>query len=564
MKNLITRFSAALLFALSLFIALPARAQDAQQALRLSVGFRTAKNSVPMSEEKRKQVEDLEAKARAASGAQKYGEAIKHYSHGMALMRDQPWTPSRAMTTALQMKLERVVFDPGDTARIALSQIFTLDEPITGKLTGSIALKDAKQEVAKELKTLSDVEPDFTKPFAIEAAIPDLADGDYQLVLMLKLKEGEPVVKPAAVRIARGLTAQANTLKTRVASVKADLRKRNQESMLSAMPAVEHAAAMLDQVNTRQLAVENADLRMAMNNAFSALDRITRQETLLLAMPAVEYAASMIDLVNAGQLPVERTDLKTAMTSAPTLLDQIEKGAHPLRLTRGDVNWAYRSVVDDTLQPYRFYVPTNYDAKKKWPLVVALHGMGGDENSFFAGYDNGVIRTIAEARGYIVACPKGRQPASMYVGAAERDVIDVIKEMKREFSIDDNRVYLMGHSMGGYGSWSVAVNNPDLFAAIGPIAGGGAPVTVAKLKAISNIPWIVVHGDKDPTVPVDESRKMVKAGQALGIKIKYIEVPGGNHGNIVVPAFTDIFDWFDAHKRQPKGATKAAATTGNQ
>jgi predicted peptidase len=119
----------------------------------------------------------------------------------------------------------------------------------------------------------------------------------------------------------------------------------------------------------------------------------------------------------------------------------------------------------------------------------------------------------------------------------------------------------MGHSMGGYGSWSVAVNNPDLFAAIGPIAGGGSPATVAKLKAISNIPWIVVHGDKDPTVPVDESRKMVKAGQALGIKIKYIEVPGGNHGNIVVPAFKDIFDWFDAHRRQPKGAAKAAATS---
>ena len=100
MKNLTTRFSAALLFALSLFIAGAVHAQDASQALRLSVGFRTAKNSVPMSEEKRKQVEDLEAKARAAAGAQKFGEAIKHYSHGMALMRDQPWTPARAMTTA--------------------------------------------------------------------------------------------------------------------------------------------------------------------------------------------------------------------------------------------------------------------------------------------------------------------------------------------------------------------------------------------------------------------------------------------------------------------------------
>jgi predicted peptidase len=88
----------------------------------------------------------------------------------------------------------------------------------------------------------------------------------------------------------------------------------------------------------------------------------------------------------------------------------------------------------------------------------------------------------------------------------------------------------MGHSMGGYGSWSIAVNNPDVFAAIGPIAGGGTPFSRPKLKAITHIPWVVVHGDNDPTVPVEESRKMVKAGKELGVEIKYIEVPGGNPG----------------------------------
>jgi dipeptidyl aminopeptidase/acylaminoacyl peptidase len=84
------------------------------------------------------------------------------------------------------------------------------------------------------------------------------------------------------------------------------------------------------------------------------------------------------------------------------------------------------------------------------------------------------------------------------------------------------------------------------------------PQTYLKLKAIMRVPWIVVHGDKDPTVPVNESRRMVKAGEALGVKIKYIEIPGGNHSNIVVPAFKDIFDWFDAHKRQPKAAATSS------
>jgi hypothetical protein len=82
--------------------------------------------------------------------------------------------------------------------------------------------------------------------------------------------------------------------------------------------------------------------------------------------------------------------------------------------------------------------------------------------------------------------------------------------------------------------------------------------TIGKGLYIGHSGGIVIHGDKDPTVPVSESRKMVKAGEALGIKIKYIEVPGGDHSNIAVPNFNNIFDWFDAHKRQPKNAAKAA------
>ncbi|HKQ80221.1 MAG TPA: prolyl oligopeptidase family serine peptidase [Blastocatellia bacterium] len=512
MKFFAVRSLAALTLALS-FAVIPTMAQDAATTLRLSIGFRTLMNSERMSDEIRKLVEELEEKARKATTGQKYGEAIKYYMRAMALIRNQPWTPSRALGAAMQVKIERAVFDPGDKARITISQLFALDEPIADKLSGSISLKDSKQE--HELKKLSDLEPDFTKPFSIEAAIPNLADGNYQLTLTLKSKEGDPIIKPAPILIARGLSIQADALKTRAASVAAKLKADNKPD-------------------------------------------------LLLAIPSVEFAASMIEMVNSGQLSLERADIKSVIVKAAATLDQINRGEHPLRAIRGDVYWAYRSAVDETVQPYRFYIPKSYDAKQKWPMVVALHGMGGDENSFFTGYDNGAIRRIADERGYIVVCPKGRGPVSMYLGSAERDVIDVIKEMKRDFSIDDDRVYLMGHSMGGYGTWSVAVNNPDLFAAIGPISGGGTPLSRPRLKAISRVPWIVVHGDNDPTVPVDESRKMVKAGKELGIEIKYIEVSGGNHSNVVASSFKDIFDWFDAHKRQPTGAAKAATATSNQ
>ena len=99
MKHLVVRFFAALLFTLS-FAVLPLRAQDAATTLGLSVRFRTLKNTERMSDETRKLVEELEAKARAATGGQKYGDALKYYSRAMALNRNQPWTPAREMSVA--------------------------------------------------------------------------------------------------------------------------------------------------------------------------------------------------------------------------------------------------------------------------------------------------------------------------------------------------------------------------------------------------------------------------------------------------------------------------------
>ena len=79
---------------------------------------------------------------------------------------------------------------------------------------------------------------------------------------------------------------------------------------------------------------------------------------------------------------------------------------------------------------------------KPAPLLVALHGMGGDENSMFDSYSNGLLKREAERVGFIVACPKGRDPASMYRGTAEKDVLDVMAEVRaltgstpREFTL---------------------------------------------------------------------------------------------------------------------------------
>src|SRR5438477_431056 len=134
---------------------------------------------------------------------------------------------------------------------------------------------------------------------ALEVKIPDLPDGNYQIVVKLSPKNEELLYKSNPIRIARDVNAQAGLLKMRAVMFRTDLEKRIQIELLA-------------------------------------------------ALPAAEYAASMIDLINAGQLSVERTDLKAEIANANSLLDQIAKGENPLQAKRGDIHWAYRSAVDQT------------------------------------------------------------------------------------------------------------------------------------------------------------------------------------------------------------------------
>ncbi|MFN9460028.1 MAG: prolyl oligopeptidase family serine peptidase [Acidobacteriota bacterium] len=253
--------------------------------------------------------------------------------------------------------------------------------------------------------------------------------------------------------------------------------------------------------------------------------------------PTPAYALELFDRADRGEISPFRIDFKKEFARAHTLLDT----PHPFAGVKGDMRRAYRSPVDQTLQPYRLFVPASYDGEKPAGLGVALHGMGGDENSIFDQYAAGRMKAEADKRGLFVVCPKGRGPASMYRGAAEQDVLDVLAEVQREYKIDPQRVYLMGHSMGAYGAWSIAMNHPERFAALGPIAGGGNPAGLEKIKAI---PHYLVHGDNDKTVPVAQSRMMVEAAKKLGTPHVYVEVPNGSHTDIAVPHFAPMLDYF--------------------
>jgi predicted esterase len=489
-------------------------AQDAGQVLRLSVQYNTLKNSTKMSDEMRTEVAQLEKMAQEANTARRYGDAIKHLSHASAVLRGQQWTPVRALTTALTMKPNRAVVEPAENVQLQLGQIFSMDEESDAKLNGTVELLPAQgTDALKTLKTVEGIAADFTAhPASIEISIPDVPPGNYRLSLTLKFTDtAELVNKTALIHIERGLPVKFKAAKEEALKIEAKLRTE-------------------------------------------------KKDTLLAALPTARYRIRLFEMASASEMNFTRIDFNEELKEAVALLNQLKSGTDPFRLQRGDFRKAYLSKVDDSLQPYRIFVPSNYDGSKAYPLIIALHGMGGDENSYFDQYLQGGFKVDAEKRGYLVACPKGREPASMYTGSAERDVMDVLDEVRRAYRIDADRIYLTGHSMGGYGTWSVAINHPEIFAALAPVAGGGNPAAMSK---IAHIPQLVVHGDNDKTVPVERSRAMVEAAKKLGVEIKYIEIPGGDHITVAARTFKDVYDFFDTHQRKSADAKAAGATKGN-
>ena len=478
---------------LSLLLAFAAvlSAQDAGMVLLQSVIYGTQKSTLPLNEEQRKEADRLLGEARRIAAQGDFANALRSLHQGMAVMRGAPWSPLVEAASAIEVKPDHAIGSPAGLIRVHLKPLYSKDRLNGQKLLATVVLTPAANGSSGEI-TLAEKHPVAASGATIEAKLPD-QPGNYFLETRLSGPEGETEPKAAQVF-------------------------RKQAPLLLAALAAER-----DRLQARLAKVQSKSPSLA----------------------TVEYALELYALADRGETNPHRYKFPEQFKAAHEMLDAIEGGKDPFAQKRGDISKAYRSDVDQTLQPYRVFVPTAYDGKKPTPLVIALHGMGGNESSFFIGYD-GTLLKEAERKGFLVAAPKGRATTSMYRGAAEKDVLDVLAEVRRDYNIDARRIYLMGHSMGGYGTWSVAMNHPEIFAALGPIAGGGNPTGMDKIK---HIPQFIVHGDNDPTVNVSQSRMMVEAGRKAGATMEYIEVKGGGHGNIVVPNLGPMLDFFSKQSK---------------
>lgn len=240
--------------------------------------------------------------------------------------------------------------------------------------------------------------------------------------------------------------------------------------------------------------------------------------------------------------------------------------------------------------PYALFVSSKVTRERKNPLIVSLHGLGGDQNTMVRESLRSV--ELAEQGGYILVAPMGYNSGGWYgippgpprgganaaargrgpgaprpvIGgtaitdaakvreASEKDVMTVLAMVRKEFNVDERRIYLMGHSMGGAGTYYLASKHGKEFAALAPIAPAAMGMTNDRanvLQAIKDagVPMLVSMGDADEAVPVANVRMWVDTMKELQMNYEYKEYPGVTHGPIMAASMADVYAFFARHSR---------------
>lgn len=211
-----------------------------------------------------------------------------------------------------------------------------------------------------------------------------------------------------------------------------------------------------------------------------------------------------------------------------------------------DLALDFVSPVDGSRQPYRLFLPSAHDGQRELPLLVALHGTGGDQNKYFdhPAYHDGIYKAEAERRGVAVLCPLGTDADGLpteWRGTAEIYVLAAIEDVRRRFRIDAERIVCTGQSMGGTGTTYLCSRYPDLFAAGIPLAS-----TYGHLSLIANlrdVPMLFIQGGQDwpvyaATGPVPITAEM----RRLGYHGELWTLPEAGHNTFGVST-PRVFDW---------------------
>lgn len=222
-----------------------------------------------------------------------------------------------------------------------------------------------------------------------------------------------------------------------------------------------------------------------------------------------------------------------------------------LLLSQSQVEHQFRgtkTIVVDVDYQYLLFTPTNQELVEngKLPLIIFLHGAGerGADLNLVKVHGPPKIAETNDEFPFMVLSPQCSLGEWWNAGALDLLIDDVVKNNP----VDLNRIYLTGLSMGGFGTWDLAILRPDRFAAIAPICGGSLMNSFAAPQAIKDVPTWVFHGAMDQVVPLEASSRIVKALKNAESTVQFTIYPMAGHDSWTETySNPKLYDWFLSH-----------------
>jgi predicted peptidase len=250
------------------------------------------------------------------------------------------------------------------------------------------------------------------------------------------------------------------------------------------------------------------------------------------------------------------------------LAEQQAVGLPPTTVPAGGGGFVLRTVRDgDVDYRYQVFVPRGFDASRKWPVILSLHGSGDMGSDGVRQTTSGLGSVVRSQRASFPAIVVFPQAPSLERGVGrailKRTAIRALDQSVEEFNGDTSRVYLAGYSLGAKIGYEFASENPRRFAAFVAVSGNLCVVCItgnrnspedsvylAVIRKASSLPIWILHGGDDQSVPVEDARRIVQLRQSLGSPARYSEFPHGGHA-IADTAFSTpgLFEWLLAQHR---------------
>jgi predicted peptidase len=223
------------------------------------------------------------------------------------------------------------------------------------------------------------------------------------------------------------------------------------------------------------------------------------------------------------------------------------------KVTTGQSAKRFRKEIKKTVRlNYQLFLPSRYgnDKSERWPLMLFLHGAGERGSDIEQVKTHGPPKLVKRRKAFpfIVVSPQCATDTWWDPDALTALLDDVVSR----YRVDEDRVYVTGLSMGGYGSWALGGQDPDRFAAIVPICGGGMRMHARRI-AQANLPVLAFHGAKDKAVGLEESQRMVDFIKAFGGDAKLTVYPKAQHDSWTETYDNpELYEWLLSQNRKSR------------